>query len=390
MTAARILRDGALTALALGLAVLAWGSAMDRAARASPALARVVPEPLRANAWRIETARALERRSPTATALAERAVAADPVDPASASLLGAARFTGGDGPGAAAAFRVAGTLGWRNQPTQLYWLVAALQARDYAVATERLDALLRQAPNYPQGAVLLGQLGATPGGRAALARRLAEPSAWRHVYLGTFEGVSADQLADRALVLEQTVLARAGIGCDEIGPLAGALYAQDRAIEARRLWRSRCGAHDALLADGGFDAARLDDTSPFAWQFPGEGGLDLRLEPQTVGGGQALVVASVLPTRRIVTSQALQLEPGRYRLTWRAHDAGGSASARVAARLTCRRGEGAWLEAAPKADAVRGAAITVEPRCPLQWLELALDPGNGAVTLDDVRIARER
>lgn len=388
MSGGRVLRNGGLTALALGLAALAWSSAMDRAARAAPALARIVPEPLRANAWRTEAARALQRRSPETTALAERAVAADPVDPASTSLLGTARFAAGDGPGAAAAFRVAGTLGWRDQPTQLYWLAAALQAQDYAVATERLDALLRQSPNDPQGALLLGQLSATPGGRAALARRLAERPGWRHVFLGTFEGVNADQLANRALVLEQPALARAGIDCAAIGPLAGALYAQDRAIEARRLWGSRCGARNALLADGGFEAARLDETSPFAWQFPGEGGLDLRLESRAGQGGQALIVASTLPTRRIVASQALQLESGRYSLTWTSRDAGGSPTARVAARLTCKRGEGAWLAAMPQAGDARGAIATVSAACPLQWLELALDPGSGAVTIDDVRLAR--
>ena len=174
MTASLLARNASLTVLALGLATLAWGSGVDRMARTSPALAQIVPEPLRARAWRSEASLALLRQANTAEALAERAVRADPIDPASTSLLGAARFAGGDGPGAAAAFRVAGALGWRDQPTQLYWLLAALQAGDYPVATERLDALLRQAPVYPQAPALLGRLGATPGGRAGWR------SGWRH------------------------------------------------------------------------------------------------------------------------------------------------------------------------------------------------------------------
>lgn len=390
MTASRLARNASLTALALGLATLAWGSGIDRMARAAPALARIVPEPLRANAWRAEAWLALQRQSKSAEALATRAVSADPVDPASASLLGAARFAGGDGAGAAAAFRVAGARGWRDQPTQLYWLIAALQVRDYAVATERLDALLRQAPGYPQAGVLLGQLGATPAGRAALAERLAARSGWFHVYLTAFDGVTPAQLADRALVLEEPALDPSQVTCTEIGPLAGALYAQHRAVEARRLWRSHCGARDALLVDGGFDAARLTETSPFAWQFAGEGGLDLRLEPGANGAGQILVASSALPQRRIVAVQALQLSPGNYRLGWRARDAAGSPSPRIVARLSCKRGEGVWLDATPRTDGSRAALAVVAAACPLQWLELALDPGSGAVTLDDVSLAPAR
>jgi len=389
VTASRLARNASLTALALGLATVAWGSGVDRMARTSPALARIVPEPLRANAWRSEASLALLRRSKSAEALAERAVRSDPIDPASTSLLGAARFADGDGPGAAAAFRVAGTLGWRDQPTQLYWLIAALQAGDYPVSTERLDALLRQAPGYPQAPALLGQLGATPQGRTALAERLAARSGWLHVYLAAFDGVTPEQLADRATVLEQPALDRARITCAEIGPLAGALYTQNRAADARRLWQSHCGARDTLLVDGGFDAARLNETSPFAWQFQGEGGLDLRLDPGAKGAGQALVAASSLPRRRIVAIQALQLVPGRYRLSWQARDAAGAPSPRIAARLTCKRGEGQWLGAEPLGNGGRAALAAVSDECALQWLELALDPGTGTVTLDDVSLAPE-
>lgn len=381
-----LMRKAALSALALGMATLAWGSGIDRMARAAPALARVVPEGLRGNAWRTQAALALQRKADGAEALTRRAVIADPADAASLSLLGAARFADGDGAGAAAAFRVAGTLGWRDQPTQLYWLAAALQAGDHAVATERLDALLRQAPGYPQAGALLGVLAATPPGRAALARRLADRPGWFFVFLTAFDGVSAAQLADRAAVLELPSMATAKVTCTEIGPLAGALYGQNRAIEARRLWRRHCGGRDALLLDGGFDAARLNETSPFAWQFMGEGGLDLRLEPGASGSGQMLLAASSWPQRRILAIQALQLSPGRYRLGWSARDATGATSARIAARVTCKRGEGAWLDATAGADGTRTALADVPAGCPLQWLELALDPGSGPAILDDVTL----
>lgn len=390
MTSRKLARNAAFTALAFGLAILAWASGVDRMTRAAPALAQSVPPPLRAEAWRAETSLALLNGSKRAQALAARAVSADPIDPTATSLLGAARFQRGDGPGAAAAFRVAGTLGWRDQRTQLYWLVAALQVRDYPVATERLDALLRQAPGYDDAGQLLSRLGATPEGRAALARRLAARSTWFPVYLTGFEGLSAAQLADRAAVLDDPAMARAKVTCGEIGPLAGALYAKDRAVEARRLWSNHCGGRQSLLVDGGFEAARLNETSPFAWQFAGEGGLDLRLEPGAKGKGQALVAASTLPLRRVVAVQVLQLAAGRYRIGWSARDAAGSPSPRIAARLTCQRDQGPWLDPATQADGTRTALAVVTAECPLQWLELALDPRAGAVTLDEVSLAPVR
>ena len=392
VNAARLARNASLTVLALGLATLAWGSGFDRMTRAAPRLAQIVPEALRANAWRAEATRALEQNPNRAEALAARAVVADPIDPASSSLLGAARFARSDGPGAAAAFRVAGALGWRDQETQLYWMLAALQASDYPVATERLDALLRQTPNHPQGGMLLGQLGATPAGRTALAKRLAARSSWFHVYLSTFDGVSPAQLADRAAVLEESAMAPAKVTCTEIGPLAGALYGQDRAVEARRLRRSHCGARQALLADGGFDAARLNETSPFAWQFMGEGGLDLRLEPTAQGAGrsnvgQTLFAASTLPQRRVIAFQSVQLGVGSYRLAWAANDADGGPTSRIAARLTCKRGEGAWPGSAVSSDGLRTAEVEVPAGCAVQWLELAIDPGSGVVSLEEVRLS---
>ena len=89
VNAARLARNASLTVLALGLATLAWGSGFDRMTRAAPRLAQIVPEALRANAWRAEATRALEQDPNRAEALAARAVVADPIDPASSSLLGA-------------------------------------------------------------------------------------------------------------------------------------------------------------------------------------------------------------------------------------------------------------------------------------------------------------
>lgn len=166
------------------------------------------------------------------------------------------------------------------------------------------------------------------------------------------------------------------------------LAARGEAERGRRITQRYCArGGGALLDDGGFEEARLADTSPHGWQFTGEGGLDVRIVPAG-RSGRAVLVDSTLPDRRIFASQALQLAPGRYRLVWRVLDRGEGHKARVGVRLTCRQGAGPLLVAGPPSGDRFAAPAEVGPDCPLQWLDLAIEPGTGAVAVDDVTIAR--
>jgi hypothetical protein len=148
--------------------------------------------------------------------------------------------------------------------------------------------------------------------------------------------------------------------------------------QGRRVFDRFCRGQDAaLIADGGFENAKLSGGSPSGWQFTGEGGLDIRLEPGPGARGRAVVVDSTLPFRQVFASQALQLPPGRYRVSWRVP--GRAGAWRVVARLTCRQGLGEFADVASA-----GANVSVD--CPLQWLDLAIDPGPGPVRVDDVTV----
>ena len=103
---------------------LAAASGVDRMSLLAPALGRLVPGPLQAQA-------------------ASKAVAADPVDPASTALLGTAYLLTEQPAEAEAAFRIAARFGWRQPATQIYWYEAALQSGDWPRAVDRADALLR-------------------------------------------------------------------------------------------------------------------------------------------------------------------------------------------------------------------------------------------------------
>ena len=173
-------RIGASLALLL-FGALALTSGIDRMSRHDPALARLLPGPLEAQAARSTAALALTReQAGPAIAAARRAVAADPVDPASTSLLGTAYLLGERPRKAEAAFRVAARFGWREPATQVYWYQAALQAGDLPRAVDRADALLRTHPQLPTRDAVLEPLESTAAGRAALIARMAGRPNWIH------------------------------------------------------------------------------------------------------------------------------------------------------------------------------------------------------------------
>ncbi|MCA1661542.1 MAG: hypothetical protein LC648_05065 [Novosphingobium sp.] len=389
MRASRRLGAAAASMAAALAAYAAFGSGLDRISRGDPQAAPRVPDDFRSNAWRSLSARALaERRLAEATAAAEAAVAADPADPAAASALGLARLNAGDGAGAEAAFRVAGRLGWRDLPTQIYWLGVAAEVGDHAAAAERADAILRQNVALLEQPRLLAALEATPGGRRALAARLATRPPWFAEYLDRTFTLSPDDLAARARVLEEPALRAAAIACGEVRGLGRALVERDRAAQGRRLLGRFCGADGgSRLRDGGFERARLDQAAGDGWRFAGAGGLEVRLTDASAVGGRAAVVDSRLPFRTVFASQALALAPGRYRIGWRARDAAGRASGRIAVRLACSPGVGGF----PAATAAGGDRFTtlaeVRAERASQTLELAILPGSGSVTIDDVALA---
>jgi hypothetical protein len=372
-----------VSVVALLIALLVWGSGIDRLSRSAPRLARATPESLRHYAWRLESARALEARQPNrAVTLAQRGVVADPIDPGAISTLAVARLLAGDARGAAAAIRVSGSLGWRDQPTQLYWLSSATQGKDYRIAAERLDAILRQNPAHPQKDAMLASLERSKEGRRALARVLALKPGWLATYLVPDENTGGEQLAARALVFKEPELVRARISCDEIATLTNALSARNRLTEASALWRSHCGDRRAILSDGGFEHVQLRGGSPFDWQFPGEGGLSVRLEP--VRGSRAALVETALASTRVFAIQALQMPAEAYQLSWRATNLSGGPSSRLRVRVTCNPGSGDYLLSHMDEDGLFSTAAVSKPPCPLPWLELSVSPGSGTVVVDDI------
>ena len=381
----RVVLTGPIILIALVAGYAALGSGLDRLSRDNLGLAGMVPEAFRANAWRGAGASdiALERYLAAGTN-ARRAVLADPIDAGSSSGLGLARLKLRLGVAAEAAFRVAGQLGWRDQTAQIYWMAVSADSGDFGLAAERADALLRQDQRLREQPALIAALEATEGGRKALAARLAQRPEWFGDYWNKLYLLSPPQLANRSLVLDQAALRPPIMRCDDIRTMTVALAEHRDTVRNQAIRARFCGkAVGALLADGGFEAAQLSSTAETGWQFAGEGGLDIRLQ-SSKPGGKAVVVASTLAQRQVFASQALQLVPGRYRITWRMP----SLSSGIAARLTCRQGAGEFLAATPAGPDRVVSDVELGIDCPLQWLELAVDPGAGPIIVDDVTLTR--
>ena len=141
--------------LGLGLLVATFFGASDRLA-----MAGVLPPFVPGEAVDID-------RPDQIAASARAALNRDPVNQRLLGLWGSAELARGEDARAEAIFRVAGGLGWRDRPTQLYWYAVARDGGDFVVAASRLDALLRTGANefLPE----LRELESVSAGRAARA-----------------------------------------------------------------------------------------------------------------------------------------------------------------------------------------------------------------------------
>jgi tetratricopeptide (TPR) repeat protein len=376
-------RIGASLALLL-FGALAAASGLDRMSREAPALARLIPRPLQAHAARSTAALAVTREQPgPALAAARRAVAADPVEPASTSLLGTAYLMAGRPAEADAAFRVAARFGWREPPTQVYWYQAALQAGDLPRAVDRADALLRTRPDLSARDRLLEPLESTAAGRAALIVRLAGRPNWLTGYLQPDEQLSDDTLDRRALVLTELAAAGTRLGCETVTPFVKAALTRGARDNAERVWTGHCpgAVLTGGLADGEFERFGRDETSPFGWRSNLSGDVMVRLVEKN-SRERAVQLLNRSAVSRLVLRQAVALEPGTYRLT------AAAPAGRVAASLGC--GGPPPVPSLTDGDPAAGGQVLRVEACSRLELGLWVRPGAGEIELDSVVLEKVR
>ncbi|PLK27106.1 hypothetical protein [Novosphingobium sp. TH158] len=383
----------AVLAGCLAFGLLAIGSAMDRRSFLRPSAAERVPDLFASTALHTRGQADLAAGRPQDALMAgEAAVRTAPVDPVSPALLGAARLAVGDRTGAEKAFRVAGQMGWRVPLTQAYWMDQAIAVKDWRVAAERFDALLRQQPWLAENAQLLAAIEGPAEGRRAIVDRVAKARPpWLEAYARSAAEQPADVVERRAIVLD--AIARRGmpLGCDAIAPPVSGLVHAGKLDAARTLWRDHCSeAGTGLIADADFGHLRtIGGRTNFEWELVGSSDVGLAVLPGSKAGQRVLELTSSAPASRTVLRQLVVMAPGAYRLSWQAATAQGRPSAQIQASLDCDMSNAKPLPATfrPESSSYQ-AEIRAGAECPARWLTFMLQPGEGEVRLQSVRLDR--
>jgi hypothetical protein len=328
---------------------------------------------------------------------AQRAVGTAPVDPSTTSALGSALLADNQPDSAYLAFAVAGVLGWRDVPTQFYWLAQAEAAGDIDVVAQRLDALLRL--DIDDDAVInsLHVLGQTPAGQAALATLLVGNPPWeRRFLLGTSDLEGAD-LQARLATIDRAAIQGATFDCEASGIAASRLIRSHRAKDAKQLWRQSCDrSGNAILSDGGFETySDTDSYSPFTWQLLPRGGLDVDVQtaPSPLHG-RALRISSTMTARTNTATQLAALDPGSYRVSWATALDNGKPDASVRILVQCAQSHEVLtspsVSRTERSNRVVSAFSVPAENCPLQIVSIQKAASGLGETrtgwIDDIRI----
>lgn len=343
--------------LAIAYAICAWGSALDRAAPSAPPLARLVPAPLKVQSIRVDAQAALSRERPDiAASLLRRAIARDPVDTRLWSALGVSLLAAGEMEQAHEAFRNSLALGWRDGPTQAYWLDASLRVGDWENAAVRADAILRDDPESPIGRQVLERFEASPEGRHALVERLAAQPYWLdRRYLRAERDVDDAALRRRVPVLVGLAERGVTLGCERTNAVVRAFVWREMYDGARRISEAHC-SQDAVTAgvgDGSF--AKVDFSGsgdPLGWRFVPSASVAARQAP----GDEGLVMSNEGTAARSILARPVQFPPGAVRLQLVSPD-----DDRLALSLDCGQ---------PVRPRMGGSALLDVPDCQTQTLRV--------------------
>lgn len=317
-----VIRSSVVTVAAILLAALCWMSGLDRMAASSPWARSPYFGGSAAAQFAFDK---LAQNDPhAALSHAKRAVQTAPVDPAAVSALASALLALNQSDHAYVAFEVSGLLGWRDLPTQLYWLTQGVTTGAIDVAKPRLDALLRLDIDSDAVDSSLDLLERTSSGQTALASLLIENPPWESRFLLDTSNLDRNDFEGRLSAISLAASKGAAIDCGAVGIAASRLIVAGRVGAAKELWRGACDrAGDLYVSDGTFeiDPGKLS-TSPFNWRLLAQAGLDVGIVPAPTSlqrqGFQrhALKISSSRTVRTVVARQLTAFAPGQYHLSW--------------------------------------------------------------------------
>ena len=334
--------------------------------------------------------------------LAVAAIAASPIEVVAVRTLGQAREARARGDGRELML-LAGRLGWRDRPTQLWLIEQALLAGEIEVALQRAEAMVRLQRDRELVFSMLRLLAMTPENRHGLVRSLAGDPFWRDNFLSPHEKTSYPQLRAMALLLAE--LKRTASPPN----LRDARYTIDGLTEHRH-YREAGRLHALLFPqpgpnlvfDGAFERTDSDyrDGSSASWfdWLVFDADRSAAAVEREVGRDNRLLyaVAEGVTTGR-VAQQNRALPPGSYSLSYRMRSDDREAPQRLRWIVRCAAGGDPLLEmnAAPLRSTGwerRTGRFTVPRDCEGQVLDLSAYPNAGGrpsvAYFDDIVLRR--
>jgi O-antigen ligase len=291
----------------------------------------------RARAWSLRgQARLQQGQRLAAGSDAAMALKIDPLDPVAVRIAGLVAQAEGQHARATVMAAVAGQLGWRDLPTQVWLAELAEQHGDLSYEVQRVDALLRQHAMTDRALDFFVGLVGEPEGRKVIVARLADSPGWAQGFFNRLSGPAGTEPEAIVALVEEARRAGVRITPDTLALVTWRL-AEAGQIDAVRALRQTLGV-GANLGDGDFASAagRLpDQAGPYRWRGNAASGGEVYIGPGVDGRGQALHVISDGRPVAEALRQRLLLLPGRYRLSDRWSLADGDHAVRLQWAMRC-------------------------------------------------------
>jgi len=224
-----------------GLAAAGSFAQLDRQSRSNPALAALVPQPMRGFAAERLAEQAIAAKDVAGAAQAARTlILARPLPAEHLSLLSLSAALAKDEPRALAALEQATMRGWRDPMAQVVAGQAALMQGNHQAAAQRITALLSTGNQPDQAFAMLARLLADPAGRTAFAKQIAARGRWQGDMLAPASAVVAPD--DLARTIAEAHAEGGRLPCDRLASLAQKYVSEGQAASAQRFWPGDCPA----------------------------------------------------------------------------------------------------------------------------------------------------
>lgn len=369
------LRRGAWFAALGATAIVATFAQFDQQSRSNTGLALLVPRPFQSQAALQLTMLLLGMGNSEASSEAETLVRNNPVPAESLTLYGIAANASGKADQAGRAVLLAAGRGWREPLAQATMFEAAMSARNYSAALDRLVALWRVGIRDQRIIEVFQRLAKEEEGREALVERLRTDQAWREGFIswgrynlgpGEFSQILATGIA-KGLSFQCSELADATVGLLRTGDLAS----------VQQVWTNTCAANARSLsspADFGFQPENTQ-AGPANWSYPEKFGLTRSLASS--GGNTTMSANNSEPLQALVAERYAALTPGRYSLAVRAPATGESNPSLARIEVACV-GSGGKISRAIQTSSPDGSSSFFVPQadCAVQRYRVYMRRGS--------------